>query len=284
MAEALLFYSRIALNLNQLKSMDTTAKKYKIAFVGAGNVAWHLAQALATAGHEVVAVYSRQEANRNELASILPEAKTLSTPDFTALAVDIILIAVPDAALQQVASELKVAPGSVVAHTSGSQPLAILNVVQGAQPAVFYPLQTFSKAKPVNLQLVPILIEAADESIAQALEALAQSISSKVQRVDSEARKHLHLAAVFACNFTNHLLGISQQLLQEANLPTELLHPLVQETIAKAMQQHPYQAQTGPAIRHDDNVIQAHLQMLQQHPRFQDLYQKLTESIQVAKV
>ena len=264
--------------------MDTTAKKYRIAFVGAGNVAWHLAQAFTAAGHQVLAVYSRSEANRNELASILPGAKPLPSPDFTSLAIDIILIAVPDAALQQVASELKVAPGTIVAHTSGSQPLAILDTVQEAQPAVFYPLQTFSRAKPVNLQQVPILVEATQDSVLQELEALAQSISNKVQRVDSEARRHLHLAAVFACNFTNHLLGISQQLLQEANLPTELLHPLVQETIAKAMQQNPYKVQTGPAIRHDDNVIQAHLQMLQQHPRLQVLYQKLTESIQATKV
>ena len=264
--------------------MNATDKKYRVAFVGAGNVAWHLAQALTEAGHQVVAVHSRSAASSEELASILPVAQPDSSLDFTNIAVDVILIAVPDAALAQVAAELKVAPGTIVAHTSGSQPLAILKSIKNAQPAVFYPLQTFSKTKTVDLKQAPILLEAEQEQIMQQLESLAQSISTKVYKVGSEARRQLHLAAVFACNFTNHLLGISQQLLQEANLPKELLQPLVQETVAKAMQQHPYQVQTGPAIRHDDNVIQAHLHMLQQHPRLQELYQKLTESIQATKV
>ncbi|WP_299822484.1 Rossmann-like and DUF2520 domain-containing protein [uncultured Pontibacter sp.] len=264
--------------------MSTTEKRYKIAFVGAGNVAWHLAQALTAAGHVVVAVYSRSAASREALAKTLPEAQQASSLNFAALAVDIILVAVPDAALAQVASELKVAPGTVVAHTSGSQPLAILKNIHGAQPAVFYPLQTFSKTKAVDLAQAPILLEAEQEAVMQQLENLAQSISSKVYKVTSEARLQLHLAAVFACNFTNHLLGISQQLLQEADLPTELLHPLVQETMAKATQQNPYLVQTGPAIRHDDNVIQTHLHMLQEHPRFKELYKLLTQSIQAGKV
>ncbi|GAB3199296.1 putative short-subunit dehydrogenase-like oxidoreductase (DUF2520 family) [Pontibacter aydingkolensis] len=264
--------------------MTNTEKKYNIAFVGAGNVAWHLAQAFTAAGHTVVAVYSRSAASREELAGILPNAAPVSVPDFTGLAVDVILIAVPDAALQSITSELKVKPGTTVAHTSGSQPLAILQHIQGAMPAVFYPLQTFSKTKDLDLKKVPILLEATQESVVQQLECLAQSISGKVHEIDSDARRQIHLAAVFACNFTNHLLGISQQLLQEANLPTELLHPLVQETVAKAMQQNPYLVQTGPAIRHDNNVIQAHLHMLQEHPLFKEIYQKLTESIQATKV
>ncbi|MEJ8801132.1 Rossmann-like and DUF2520 domain-containing protein [Pontibacter sp. H249] len=265
---------------------ETTVEsvKLKIAFVGAGNVAWHLSQALATAGHQVMAVYSRSALSRTELASALPEAIAVSSSDFTGFAIDLVIISVPDAALAQVAKELKVTPGTVVAHTSGSQPLAILHQIPGARPAVFYPLQTFSKTKAVNLQEVPILLEAEQEDALQLVETLAKSISSKVYKVDSEHRRHLHLAAVFACNFTNHLLGISQKLLQEANLPGELLQPLIHETVAKAMQQHPFKIQTGPAIRHDENVIQAHLQMLQQHPRLQELYQKLTESIQTTKV
>ncbi|MBC5992791.1 Rossmann-like and DUF2520 domain-containing protein [Pontibacter cellulosilyticus] len=264
--------------------MTDTEKKYNIAFVGAGNVAWHLAQAFTGAGHKVKAIYSRSTATSEQLASILPEAKPVQSLDFTGSAVDVILIAVPDAALQSIAFKIKVAPGTIVAHTSGSQPLNILNLVHGAQPAVFYPLQTFSKTKTLDLKQVPILLEAEQQSTLQQLELLAQSISTKVHKVDSEARRQLHLAAVFACNFTNHLLGVSQQLLQEANLPTELLHPLVQETIAKATEQPPFQVQTGPAIRHDNNVIQTHLHMLQQHPRLQELYQKLTESIQATQV
>ncbi|RDV15586.1 DUF2520 domain-containing protein [Pontibacter diazotrophicus] len=255
-------------------------QKKRIAFVGAGNVAWHLAQALAAAGHEIKAVYSRSRTSREALASKLPQAQPIATPDFKDLTLDVVFISVPDAALAEVAAALKVAPGTLVVHTSGSQPLTLLQSIEGARTGVFYPLQTFSKSKSLDLAQVPLLVEAWDEDTLQQIEALARSISSQVHTVSSEARKQLHLAAVFACNFTNHLLGISQQILQEANLPEQLLQPLIEETVAKAAQQNPFAVQTGPAIRGDENVLQAHLQLLQQHPGYALLYQQLSRSIQ----
>ena len=253
----------------------------RIAFIGAGNVAWHLAPALIAAGHEAVAIYGHSQASSEALGRQLPQAHIIAAPDLRGVNVDVVLISVPDATLENVAAALQVEPGTVVAHTSGSQPLALLGSVLGARAGVFYPLQTFSKTKPVDLAQVPLLVEGQDPNTLQQLEDLAGSISSKVYSVSSEARKQLHLAAVFACNFTNHLLGISQQLLQEANLPKELLQPLIDETFAKAMQQHPFTVQTGPAMRGDENVIQAHLQLLQRHPAYAALYQQLSRSIQV---
>lgn len=253
-----------------------------IALIGAGNVGWHLAQALQQAGHTVTAIYSRTAAQREELAGLLPQAQSIDSLNLQSIAAEVVLIAVPDAALATVAAELRVKPGTVVAHTSGSQPLSILTAVQGARAGVFYPLQTFSKTKPLDFVQVPILLEASDKETQQLLLELAKSISHTVEAVASGARKQLHLAAVFACNFTNHLLGISRQLLQEANLPHHLLQPLIQETIAKAMQHNPYVVQTGPAIRHDQNVIDDHLHMLRQHPQLQELYRLLTQSIQAA--
>ncbi|MBF9251763.1 DUF2520 domain-containing protein [Pontibacter sp. 172403-2] len=256
----------------------------KIAFIGAGNVAWHLSQALAAAGHEITAVYSRSATSREALARLLPAAKPVaSLAELAGMAADIILIAVPDAVIATVAQQLQVPPGTLVAHTSGSQPLAILEDINGARTGVFYPLQTFSKAKAVDFKAVPLLIEARDEQALQKLEQLAQSISDQVQRVSSEARRQLHLAAVFACNFTNHLLGISRELLQEANLPPGLLQPLIHETIAKAALHPPFEVQTGPAVRHDENVIAGHLHLLAQHPRYSELYRQLTDSIQATK-
>ncbi|PTX15324.1 putative short-subunit dehydrogenase-like oxidoreductase (DUF2520 family) [Pontibacter mucosus] len=253
-----------------------------VAIIGAGNVGWHLAQALQAAGHTVTGVYSRTAPPREELAAQLKSAQPLSSLGLQSINADVVLVAVPDAAIAAVAAALRVQPGTVVAHTSGSQPLSILAAVQDAQTGVFYPLQTFSKAKPVAFKQVPILLEATDQAALQRLQELATSISHTVEVVPSGARKHLHLSAVFACNFTNHLLGISRQLLQEANLPQHLLQPLIQETIAKAMQHDPYTVQTGPAIRRDQNVIEEHLHMLQQHPRLQKLYRLLTQSIQAA--
>jgi predicted short-subunit dehydrogenase-like oxidoreductase (DUF2520 family) len=252
----------------------------RIAMIGAGNVAWHLAPALVAVGHAVTAIYSQNPSSREALAKQLPQAQPISTLNLQHMAVDVVVLAVPDAALAGVAAELEVAPGTIVVHTSGSQPLALLQPIQGAHIGVFYPLQTFSKSKPVDFANVPLLVEAQDQETLQPIEQLARSISQKVQQVSSEARKQLHLAAVFACNFTNHLLGISQQLLQEANLPKELLHPLIEETIEKALRQNPFSVQTGPAVRGDENVLQAHLHMLQPHPRYQAIYNQLSKSIQ----
>lgn len=252
----------------------------RIAVIGAGNVAWHLAQAFAAAGHTITAIYSRSPASREALVGQLPQAQSISTLNLQHIASDVVILAVPDAALAQVAAALKVAPGTIVVHTSGSQPMALLQPVQGAHIGVLYPLQTFSRSKPVDLAKVPLLVEAQDEETLQQLEQLAKSISQQVERAGSEARRQLHLAAVFACNFTNHLLGISQQLLREANLPKELLQPLINETIEKASLQDPFSVQTGPAVRGDENVLQTHLHMLQQHPRYQAIYSQLSESIQ----
>ncbi|HEY4650458.1 MAG TPA: Rossmann-like and DUF2520 domain-containing protein [Pontibacter sp.] len=255
-----------------------------IALLGAGNVAWHLAQALQAAGHTLTAVYSRTLAHAQELTQVLPQAAPTQSLDFRTIVADVILMAVPDAAISGVAAALQVKPGTIVAHTSGSQPMAVLQTIAGASAGVFYPLQTFSKQVPVDFQQVPVLVEGSLEETTIALEQLAQSISRQVERVTSDKRKQLHLAAVFACNFTNHLLGLSQQLLQEANLPTNLLQPLIRETIAKASKHHPFSVQTGPAVRHDQNVLDEHLRLLQASPHLQDIYKLLTQSIQHSKL
>jgi predicted short-subunit dehydrogenase-like oxidoreductase (DUF2520 family) len=252
----------------------------KTALIGSGNVAWHLGKALQAAGHEIVAVYSPTKTHRIELADQLSPAIPVASPDLSQTGARLVLIAVPDAALADVASSLKVSQGTIVAHTSGSQPMTVLQGIAGARLGVFYPLQTFSKSKPVNFKAIPVLLEAQEEETLQVLQKVAASITKQVHLVDSQKRKQLHLAAVFACNFTNHLLGISRQLLEQAQLPAALLQPLIQETIAKAMLEHPFAVQTGPAVRYDQNVIEAHLHMLQERPLYQQLYQLLTQSIQ----
>lgn len=255
-------------------------RQMNIAIVGAGNVAWHLAQALQTAGHAITLVYSRTLAHATELAQQLSDATPTQGLDFTTIAADVILIAVPDDAVKTIVQQLKVNPGTIVAHTSGALPLTVLESLPHAATGVFYPLQTFSKHTPVNVQQVPLLIEGDSEETTTSLEQLAQTISGHVVRVSSEKRKQLHLAAVFACNFTNHLLGISHELLQDAQLPVNLLQPLIQETITKAAAHHPFTVQTGPAIRHDLQVIEAHLQLLQGKPALQQVYRLLTQCIQ----
>lgn len=252
----------------------------KIALIGSGNVAWHLGRALHAAGHEVVAVYSPTEANRQELAQALAPAIPVPSTDLSTTEAELVIIAIPDAALAGVAKVVEIPEGSIVVHTSGSQPLAVLQGIAGARTGVFYPLQTFSRSKPVDFRKIPLLLEAEDEETLKVLQAVATSISEEVHQVNSVMRKQLHLAAVFACNFTNHLLGISREILQQAALPPTMLQPLIQETIAKAALHHPFQVQTGPAVRQDQNVIEEHLRMLDKHPPYRQLYLMLTQSIQ----
>ncbi|MFT2007216.1 Rossmann-like and DUF2520 domain-containing protein [Pontibacter sp. 13R65] len=252
----------------------------KIAMIGAGNVAWHLGQALAAAGHTISYVYSRTAAHREELAATLPTATPLPHLDLHNTSIDLAVLAVPDAVLAQIAQQLQLPPNTLLVHTSGSQPLTALGQQLNLRTGVFYPLQTFSKAKPVDFKSIPILVEAPDKETLQELEELAHSLSPTVHVVSSVARKQLHMAAVFACNFTNHLFGISQELLRQANLPHTLLQPLIHETIDKAAAFPPFTVQTGPAVRGDHNVLAEHLALLQQQPLYSQIYKIISQSIE----
>jgi predicted short-subunit dehydrogenase-like oxidoreductase (DUF2520 family) len=144
---------------------------------------------------------------------------------------------------------------------------------------VFYPLQTFSKSREISFSDIPICIEANQSSTLLKLQQLAGTLSSSVHPINSEERKTLHLAAVFANNFVNHLYSIGSEILQENNLSFDLLKPLIRETAAKIETLHPLEAQTGPARRNDQGVINAQLKLLQDQPEFQKIYSFVTESI-----
>ena len=251
----------------------------KLFLLGSGNVATHLSQALAGAGHQILGVYSRQLAHASALASRFPQAQALDAPDFTSLpAADLYLVAVSDAAVAALVQQARFPAGSIVAHTSGSLPLEAA-AKPSLRPGVFYPIQTFSKSQELDLAHTPIAVEAADAAAADLLAALAASISTKVLGMSSLERQYLHLAAVFACNFSNHLLGIGRDLMERHQLDPTLLHPLIQATYVKALRHPPFQVQTGPAIRGDGNILEGHLQLLQGQDRYREIYTLLSESI-----
>ncbi|WP_066508416.1 Rossmann-like and DUF2520 domain-containing protein [Rufibacter sp. DG15C] len=259
---------------------SSSSQLTKVAIIGAGNVSTHLATGLKAAGVEVVWVYSRTERHAQELAQQV-QSQAITNVDFTvAPLADIYLLSIPDQALDQLAREAVFPANVLVVHTSGAQPLQVLSSISGVRRGVFYPLQTFSKEKAVDWQTIPICVEAERPEDERILKELGKLLSNQVVILQGEARKKLHVAAVFACNFTNHLWGIAQELLQKAQLPTHLLEPLMQETLEKARQFPPFMVQTGPAQRNDKNTIQAHLQLLAGNPQYQQVYQTLTRSIQ----
>jgi predicted short-subunit dehydrogenase-like oxidoreductase (DUF2520 family) len=148
---------------------------------------------------------------------------------------------------------------------------------------VIYPLQTFSKHRKVDFKQIPIFIEVKHEGDLGTLDYMAHRLTDKVYRVSSEGRKRLHLAAVFACNFTNHMYALAQELLDDYGLPFDVMLPLIDETTQKVHRLSPKQAQTGPAARGDKKVMDAHRKMLADKPQLECIYQLLSDSIEKMK-
>lgn len=251
----------------------------RIAFIGSGNVAWHLAPALENAGHVVVEVYSRNKKNAEKLVDRLYQAEVKSDLDFSNSTAEFFIISVTDDVISEVAQEMALPEGAIVAHTSGGQSLGELGYTASEYIGVFYPLQTFSKSKKVDLKTVPICIEAEDEYTESYLLEVAKTISKNVQLVSSADRKALHVAAVFACNFTNHCLMLSEQILNAKKLDFEILKPLIIETINKSLELGPANAQTGPAKRHDFQTLDHHMEFLEMNEELAELYRLFSQNI-----
>ncbi len=255
------------------------AKALKIDFIGAGNVAWNLAPALENAGASVQNIYSRNPDNSQKLADKLYEGQVKTDLDFSDSEADIILIAVADDVIEEVAKEIIVSDDIIVAHTSGSIPLTALGYLATPNIGVFYPLQTFTKQQKVDFSEIPILIEGDNTDTTNMLQKLANTLSSHVSIISSTQRQQLHLAAVFANNFTNWILMQSQEILQSAALDLSILQPLLETSISKAIQFGPKNSQTGPAKRGDFEVLDKQMSLLQEHPEKQEVYKLLTQQI-----
>ncbi|RZL69236.1 MAG: DUF2520 domain-containing protein [Pedobacter sp.] len=247
-----------------------------VSIIGSGNVATHLAKALKTAHVQVLNVWSNRFENAQALAVQVNANVIAELTDFASDKSDIILIAVKDDAIGSVVEKLHGYRG-IVAHTSGSAPLAVLSNFENF--GVFYPLQTFSKHKEVDFNVVPLCLEANNTATLAQLKSLAGLLTRKQNEVDSEQRKILHLAAVFACNFPNYLYGIAQQLLAEHQLDFDLIRPLIAETANKVQNDLPVNVQTGPAVRNDEQTLLKHEGLLAQHPEWLTIYKLLSEQI-----
>ena len=188
-------------------------------------------------------------------------------------AAEITIIAVADDAIGEVSSQIS---NDFVVHTSGSVPLSGLE--NSTRKGVFYLLQTFSKDKKVDFTEVPFCLEATTENDLKLLKTLANYLGHKIYHITSEQRKAIHVAAVFANNFTNHLYKIANDICETHQVPFEILHPLIKETAKKIQVLSPDLAQTGPAVRKDAETIKNHLFLLSE--KQQEIYKIITKSIQ----
>lgn len=250
----------------------------KVVLIGAGNVATHLGTALQKAGYSMLQVYSRTEESAAALASRLGVPFVTSLEEVSCDA-DMYMVALKDTALQTLVPQIvKGREDALFVHTAGSMPM-LLWEGYARRYGVFYPMQTFSKQREVDWQQVPVFVEASCTESLEILKALAVKCTPKVYEASSEQRKYLHIAAVFACNFSNHMYALCDRLLSRQGIPFEVMLPLIDETARKVHELRPQEAQTGPAIRYDENVINRHLEMLENEPGVQELYEKISKSI-----
>jgi predicted short-subunit dehydrogenase-like oxidoreductase (DUF2520 family) len=263
--------------MNLLKRLGE--KGLNVSFIGSGNLAWHLAPAFDNTDFAVKEVYSQTRKNAAALAERLYQAEVKSTLDFSNSPSRIFIIAVSDDAIKDVASEITLPSGAVLVHTSGSQPLSTLGYAHTLNIGVLYPLQTFSKAQKVDFKEIPFFIESDNEETEKILMAMAKAISKKVFKVKSDQRKAIHVAAVFASNFTNHMIAIAEELLQEQKLDLNILKPLIVETINKALAIGPVKGQTGPAKRGDLEVLDKHIEFLQHNEALMEIYKLVSQHI-----
>ncbi len=248
----------------------------RIAMLGAGNVAKHLSKALIRSGNPVVQVWSRNNENAIDLAL---KIGANSIADFQEIDedVDLVIIAVNDDAISSIANLIPKKDNRIVAHTSGSTDISVLNM--HSKSAVLYPLQTFSKNIGLDFTKVPLCIESTDEATEAQLLNLAHQLSEKVEVVSSENRVKLHISAVFACNFTNYLYTVSQELLESSSLSFDLIKPLIFETVNKIVDNAPENVQTGPAKRNDEQIMTKHLEILESNSEWQKLYRLISQNI-----
>lgn len=248
----------------------------KAVFIGSGSVATHLALALQEKGVTISQIYSRTSINAQILAERLGTTFTSDISDIYPDA-DIYIYAIKDSFLMRLLSEMDI-PDALHVHTAGSVSMMAFERYT-SKYGVFYPLQTFSKKKPVDFSQIPICIEGSSTEVQQKLLDLAHLITTKTYVVDSDQRKKLHLAAVFACNFTNYMYDIASQLVANSGIGFEILQPLILETADKIKTLSPYDAQTGPAVRFDEITIKKHLKLLKKEKEFRGIYKDLSKSI-----
>ncbi len=256
------------------------SKKLKIVLLGAGNVGFHLGKKLNEVGLAIEQVYSRNISKAKRLAKNIKCEAIQNIKDVSSQA-DLYILAVPDSAIEKVAADLSknIPKSKLVVHTSGATPSTVLKPYF-KNYGIFYPLQTFSIAREVDFENIPICVDSNLKKHRILLEKLGKQISQNVHQINDRERAILHVAAVFVNNFSNNLFTIGDKITSTENLPFDILKPLMKETVEKITHHSPSEMQTGPAKRGDQTTIELHLKYLEKNfPEFIEIYQTMTRNI-----
>lgn len=259
-----------------------------ITLIGSGNVATWIAQRLqGNPRFPITQVFSRHLEHAQTLADLL-NAEAIE--DIRKLNPDnqIFIFALADKAYDEI---LPLLPFKLplAFTTSGTVSCQCLKDY-AEQYGVIYPLQTFTKSQDMRKLEVPLCLEGpmqgptlpsvgkTSSNSSQQMRDLARQLSPLCYEVSEEQRARMHVAAVFACNFSNAMYKIAYKLLKERNLPFEILLPVLRQTVRKVGEMSPAEAQTGPAARRDFNVMQAQLASLEDE-RLREIYRMMSEVI-----
>lgn len=250
--------------------------------IGIGNVAYHIADSYSGVNSiNLIQVFNHR--NSKEAKQFSKQFQCDLVSDYSSIntQADVYIIAVKDDAIVEVVKNVSLLKlKGIVVHTSGSVDLSVLKKAS-QNIGVYYPLQTFYKGASINWQTTPILIEGNLKGVETQLKQLANLVSKKVKVVDSKNRLQIHLAAVFACNFTNAMYVAAYQII-ENNLTkndTDLLLPIMQHSFQKLQKVHPIKAQTGPAMRDDKLVMKKHLDLIKNNKQLTQVYKTLSDLI-----
>lgn len=257
-------------------------KSLNIVIIGTGNVATHLVESFQKLKQvKLVQAFNHQISNHSKDFS--KKFKCIVVTDYAKIRLDadLYIIAVKDDSIAEVAKNLtKLELKGLVLHTSGSVDCNVLKKVSN-QIGVYYPLQTFYPGAKIDWSSTPLLIEANTKTALTQLKSLANAVSKTVRVIKSEERLRIHLAAVFASNFTNAMYVAAYELIEESltKKDTALLFPLMKHSFQKLEIVHPLMAQTGPAMRQDKDVMQKHLSLLKGNRELSVLYRSLSDLI-----
>ena len=248
-----------------------------ITIIGSGNVATHLAKALHAAGHQIVQIWSREYDHAEALANQV-FAEPIDRLNLLYPTADVYILAVTDDALFDLALDLRLRD-ALVLHTAGSVSLRVLQPISRKNGVIWSP-QTFIRDIPMDYSQLPFCIEGSSHEVEEAIRDLLQPVSQHIFRVDTDQRQWLHLAAVMTNNFGNAINALAQDILQQHNIPFEILHPLITMTAEKIKQGGLWQQQTGPARRRDQKTIDNQRRLIADDEQLLKIYDLLTETIQ----
>ena len=246
-----------------------------VVFIGAGNVATHLSKAMKEAGFYIKQVYSRSEDSAKRLAGVLDCGYSTDIQNVMQDA-DIYVFSLKDDILPEIISSMPT-KGGIWIHTAGSINIDIFQKHTESY-GVIYPMQTLSKSRETDFSKIPLFVEGNTKSVENEIFDIASMLSNNVSLMTSEKRKYLHLAAVFACNFSNYMYTLASHILEKQGIDRYILQPLIDETANKLHSMSPKDAQTGPAVRYDRKIIDRHLSMLDDE-NMRKLYEMISENI-----